>query len=152
MPPRPRLSLLSPQHGQGSDKTGATSTTYCAVHFQSWALLYPHAVVQHDPRAQRLVHLSRLSGLPIELNAHPLLFALSTNTPTASLMPLVTALSSLSTFSSIGCLSAPTHPSAPIVCTLAFFHKGNATPFWSDIPGRPETQVGRWHAMRRRGR
>jgi hypothetical protein len=24
-------------------------------------------------------------------------------------------------------------------------------PFYSDIPGRPETQVGRWHAMRKRG-
>jgi len=24
-------------------------------------------------------------------------------------------------------------------------------PFRSDIPGRPETQVGRWHAMRKRG-
>ena len=24
-------------------------------------------------------------------------------------------------------------------------------PFWSDIPGRPETQVGRWHAMRKKG-
>jgi len=24
-------------------------------------------------------------------------------------------------------------------------------PFRSDIPGRPETQVGRWHAMRKKG-
>ena len=55
---------------------------------------------------------------------------------TASLLtPLVTALSSLSTSSSIGCLSAPTHPSVPIACSVAFFHKGNATPFSNDIPG-----------------
>ena len=24
-------------------------------------------------------------------------------------------------------------------------------PFWSEIPGRPETQVGRWRAMRKKG-
>ena len=93
--------------------------------------------------------LSRLSRLPVELNAHPLLFNLSTNTPTPSLTPLVTALSSLYTFSSIGSFSAPTHPSVPIACSVAFFPKGNATPFSSDIPGRPVTQVGRWHAMRK---
>jgi len=34
---------------------------------------------------------------------------------------------------------------------LAFFRKEDATPFCSDIPRRPETQVGRWHAMRKRG-
>jgi hypothetical protein len=38
------------------------------------------------------------------------------------------------------------------VCSLAFFRKEHAVPFRSDIPGRPETQVGRWHAMRRTGK
>jgi hypothetical protein len=95
--------------------------------------------------------LSHLSRLPTELSTHPLLFTLSTNTPTASLSPLVTTLTSLSVSSSVGCLSSAAHPSAPIACSLAFFRKGHATPFYSDIPGRPETQVGRRHAMRKKG-
>ncbi|KAH9046714.1 hypothetical protein EDB84DRAFT_1558165 [Lactarius hengduanensis] len=95
--------------------------------------------------------LSRLSRLPAELGAHPLLFTLSANAPPASLSPLVSALSSLSSSGSVGCLSAAAHPGAPIACSLAFFHKEDATPFYSDIPGRPETQVGRWHAMRKKG-
>ncbi|KAH9165965.1 hypothetical protein EDB89DRAFT_2076313 [Lactarius sanguifluus] len=95
--------------------------------------------------------LSRLSRLPAELGAHPLLFTLSANAPPASLSPLVSALSSLSLSGSVGCLSAAAHPGAPIACSLAFFRKEDATPFYSDIPGRPETQVGRWHAMRKKG-
>ncbi|KAN0127973.1 hypothetical protein V8E53_014227 [Lactarius tabidus] len=95
--------------------------------------------------------LSHLSHLPTELSAHPLLFTLSTNTPIASLSTLVTTLTSLSVSSSVGCLSSAAHPSAPIACSLAFFRKGHATPFYSDIPGRPETQVGRRHAMRKKG-
>ncbi|KAI0299478.1 hypothetical protein BC826DRAFT_1117045, partial [Russula brevipes] len=71
--------------------------------------------------------------------------------PAPSLSALVSALSSLSSAGSVGCLSAPTtaaHPGARIACSLAFFRKEHAVPFRSDIPGRPETQVGRWHAMR----
>ena len=37
------------------------------------------------------------------------------------------------------------------VYSVAFFHGGKAMPFWSEIPGRPESQVGRWHAMRKKG-
>jgi hypothetical protein len=33
---------------------------------------------------------------------------------------------------------------------LAFFRKEHSVPFHSDIPGRPDAQVGRWHAMRRK--
>jgi hypothetical protein len=91
--------------------------------------------------------LSHLSRLPSSLSAHHLLFTLSTNTPTTSLSQLVSTLSSLSASGSVGCLSA--HPGARIACSLAFFRRGYATPFCSDIPGRPETQVGRWHAMRK---
>ena len=95
--------------------------------------------------------LTRLTRLPTELSAHPLLFTLSTNAPIASLSPLVSTLSSLSVSGSVGCLSAAAHPGAPIACSLAFFRKDHAVPFYSDIPGRPETQVGRWHAMRKGG-
>ena len=42
-------------------------------------------------------------------------------------------------------------PPPLIACSLAFFRKEHSVPFRSDIPGRPETQVGRWHAMRKTG-
>ncbi|KAN0127952.1 hypothetical protein V8E53_013574 [Lactarius tabidus] len=74
--------------------------------------------------------LSHLSRLPTELSAHPPLFTLSTNTPTASLTPLVTALSSL------------------------YFSKQRRLPLHPRTPAHlshPETQVGRWHAMQKRG-
>ena len=45
-----------------------------------------------------------------------------------------------------GCLST-----APIACSLAFFHKRDATPFQSDVTGRQEAEVGRWHAIQKRG-
>ena len=107
-----------------------------------------HAVLQHVLARNASSILSRLSHLPTKLSAdsssryhqHP--YRLS--------HPLVTALSSLST-TSVGCLSAPTHPNAPIAYSVAFFHMGKAMPFWSEIPGRPESQVGRWHAMRKKG-
>ena len=41
--------------------------------------------------------------------------------------------------------------SCPHRVLVAFFRKDHAVPFRSDIPGRPETQVGRWHAMRKKG-
>ncbi|KAH9979676.1 hypothetical protein BJV74DRAFT_780156 [Russula compacta] len=94
--------------------------------------------------------LAHISCLPASLASHPLLFTLSTNTPAPSLSPLVSALSALSSSGSVGCLTAPSHPGAPIACSLVFFRKEHAVPFRSDIPGRPVTQVGRWHAMRRK--
>ena len=115
-------------------------------------MLYSSTVLARNA-SSILAHISRL---PAELASHPLLFTLSTNAPAPSLPPLVSALSSFSSSGSVGCLSAPTHPgapaSAPIACSLAFFRKEHSVPFRSDIPGRPETQVGRWHAMRRTGK
>lgn len=107
-------------------------------------MLYSSTVLARNA-SSILAHISRL---PAELASHPLLFTLSTNAPAPSLSSLVSALSSLSSAGSVGCLSAPTHPGPRIACSLAFFRKEHATPFRSDIPGRPETQVGRWHAMR----
>jgi hypothetical protein len=92
--------------------------------------------------------LAHISRIPAELATHPLLFTISTNTPVSSLSSLVSALSSFSSSGNVGCLSAASHSGAPITCSLAFFRKDYATPFHSDIPGRPEPQVGRWHAMR----
>ncbi|KAI0250460.1 hypothetical protein BJV78DRAFT_1275785 [Lactifluus subvellereus] len=111
-------------------------------------MLYSSTVLARNA-ASILTHISRL---PAELAAHPLLFTLSTNTPISSLSPLVSALSSLSSSGSVGCLSAASHSGAPIGCSLAFFRKEDATLFRSDMPGRPETQVGRWHAMRKKGK
>ena len=123
-------------------------------------MLYSSTVLARNA-SSILAHISRL---PVELASHPLLFTLSTNAPASSLSPLVSALSALSSSGSVGCLSAPlTHPAtatiatttpttaAPIACSLAFFRKDHAVPFRSEIPGRPEIQVGRWHAMRRKG-
>ncbi|KAF8495724.1 hypothetical protein F5888DRAFT_1615424 [Russula emetica] len=114
-------------------------------------MLYSSTVLARNA-SSILAHISRL---PASLTSHPLLFTLSTNAPAPSLAPLVSALSSFSSSGSVGCLSAPTNPgatgvsAAPIACSLAFFRKEHSVPFRSDIPGRPETQVGRWHAMRR---
>ena len=112
-------------------------------------------IFKHSARAQRVLHPrayiapprgTRFSPSPL----HPL------HQRPSTLPPLVSALSSFSSSGSVGCLSAPTHPgapaSAPIACSLAFFRKEHSVPFRSDIPGRPETQVGRWHAMRRTGK
>ena len=117
-------------------------------------MLYSSTVLARNA-SSILAHISRL---PASLASHPLLFTLSTNAPAPSLSTLVSALSSFSSSSgSVGCLSAPIHPgapgtsAAPIACSLAFFRKEHSVPFHSDIPGRPETQVGRWHAMRRTG-
>src|SRR6266702_6529288 len=107
-------------------------------------MLYSSTILARDASS---IH-SHLSRLPAELGcAHPLLFALSSNAPTASLSPLVSALSSLSASGYLGCLSAAAHPDAPVACSLAFFCREDATLFCSDIPGRRETQVGRWHAL-----
>ena len=115
-------------------------------------MLYSSTVLARNA-SSILAHISRL---PAELASHPLLFTFSTNAPAPSLPPLVSALSSFSSFGSVGCLSAPTHPgapaSAPIACSLTFFRKERSVPSRSDIPGRPEMQVGRWHAMRRAGK
>ncbi|KAN0114252.1 hypothetical protein V8E52_006902 [Russula decolorans] len=116
-------------------------------------MLYSSTVLARNA-SSILAHISRL---PASLASHPLLFTLSTNAPAPSLATLVSALSSFSSSGSVGCLSAPTHPgapgasAAPIACSLAFFRNEHSVPFRSDIPGRPETQVGRWHAMRRTG-
>ena len=50
--------------------------------------------------------------------------------------------------SSVGCLSAPL-PEAPdqVVCSVLEVPYGMGRPFVSNIPGRPPTQVGRYHAM-----
>ncbi|KAF8257491.1 hypothetical protein EI94DRAFT_1817694 [Lactarius quietus] len=85
--------------------------------------------------------LSHLSHLPTSLRAHHS----SSHYPPIPQPPLSPHSSPLSPPSP--------HPAASIVClqqrTPARLSR--VTPFWSDIPGRPVTQVGKWHAMRERG-
>ncbi|KAN0128649.1 hypothetical protein V8E53_013568, partial [Lactarius tabidus] len=88
--------------------------------------------------------LPYLSRLFTQLSVHPLPFALSTT----SLSPLVATLTSSS---SIGYLSSAAHPAAHIACSLAFLRRDDTTPICSDITGRPENQVGRSGAIRKKG-
>ena len=115
-------------------------------------ILHASTILARSPTAI----LSHLFKIPKALSKHPLLFTLSSNTPTSSLESLISALTSLSSHENIGCISAPLPTSPPstgeyIACSLAFFDKETCVPFRSDIPGRADTQVGRWHAMRKQG-
>ena len=90
-------------------------------------------------------------------SSHTLLFSIS---PSATVSE--TDLGSIvSVFSrhprSVGCLSAPIQTgrgagatSIPTVCSIAAFDARNATPFRSIVPGKEPTQVGRWHAFRKK--
>jgi hypothetical protein len=119
-----------------SRATGATTPPCCTPARST------HAA---RPPSSRISRVSLYRSAPTPSSSH------YPPTPQPPLSPLITALTSLSASSSVACLSAAAHPNAPIACSVAFFHKSDATPFYSDIPGRPETQVGRWHAMRKRG-
>ncbi|KAN0127961.1 hypothetical protein V8E53_014215 [Lactarius tabidus] len=139
--------MHEPERGPGVIATPSATGAIRTANDAANPMLYSSKILARNASSI----LSSLSRLPTELSAHPPLFTLSTNTPTSSLSPLVTTLTSLSVSSSVGCLPSAAHPSVLIACSLAFFCKGNATPFYSDIPGRPETQVGRRHAMRKKG-
>ena len=106
-------------------------------------MLYSSTVLalQRVLHSRLLATPTHLSHLSTELAFHPLLFAFSV----------------LPSSGSAGSLSAPlTQPAAAtttdalIACSLAFFRKEQAVLFRGDIPGRPETPVRRWHAMRNR--
>lgn len=100
-----------------------------------------------------LTHVSRIS---LAFPDHVPLFTLSASPSVqqSHLQDLVTRLCTLSPHA-VGCLSAPVPSSsealrAGVACSLAVFHKDNATAFRSDIPGRSAPQVGRWHAFRQK--
>lgn len=96
--------------------------------------------------------LSRVSQLSKLYRDHSLLFALSSNTDAADLSHLVDGLTSFSS-QAVGCLSAPLpgyDGHGLIACSLAVFDRGRVVPFRSTIPGKEATQVGRWHAFRKK--
>lgn len=104
--------------------------------------------------------VKQLADLPFRDAAHVLLFSISPapGLPQDELSELVHVLSSHP--NSIGCLSAPARighnsvvgSNAPFetVCSVAVFDGDMVTPFRSTIPGKEPTQVGRWHAFRKR--
>ncbi|KAH9065462.1 hypothetical protein EDB87DRAFT_1595972 [Lactarius vividus] len=131
---------------------------YCFNHpFTSFSALYQLSDLRSQASDRRslpqmlyyrmnLVHntlSSCLSHLPAELGTRLHLFVFSANALPTSLWSLISVHSSLTVSDSVSCLS--THHSTP--CLLAFFGEENSMPFCSDIPGWPETQVERWHAM-----
>ena len=94
---------------------------------------------------QRLVHPLASLASPHRAQRPRLLFTLSTNAPTASLTPLVTAPSSLSTSSNIGFSPHPRTPARPSHVRWRFFT--GVRLFFSGEIYRPETQLERWDAM-----
>lgn len=105
---------------------------------------------------------------PKSLASHTVLFSLAPS-PTISQTELQELVSHLTAYpNSIGCLSAPirvrsradpqrraTQNAADewrdtTVCSVATFDNTLVVPFWSEIPGKEATQVGRWHAFRKR--
>ncbi|KAJ3909032.1 hypothetical protein F5879DRAFT_188923 [Lentinula edodes] len=95
--------------------------------------------------------LSRLQRIKSQYAStpHTFLFALSATTQSSELSSLVDTLMDFSSTSSLGCLSAPLS-SGYISCSIALFDPKNAISFRSTIAGQEKTQVGRWHAFRRK--
>ncbi|KAI0316657.1 hypothetical protein OF83DRAFT_1059991 [Amylostereum chailletii] len=108
-------------------------------------MLFARTLIASNPSAL-LEHISRL---PPSLKHHNLLFTLSLAIPADVLSALVSALSTFSVATNVGSLSAPLpgHETAH-ACALAVFDKAHSLPFRSDIPGRIQAQVGKWHQMR----
>ncbi|KAJ4482544.1 hypothetical protein J3R30DRAFT_2188415 [Lentinula aciculospora] len=95
--------------------------------------------------------LSRLNRIKIQYSStpHTFLFALSTPSLSSELSSLVDTLMAFSPKSSLGCLSAPLTPGY-ISCSIALLDPKSAISFRSAIAGQEKTQVGRWHAFRRK--
>ncbi|KAF8156977.1 hypothetical protein B0H34DRAFT_657786 [Crassisporium funariophilum] len=93
---------------------------------------------------------------------HTFLFALSANFPASDdLLNTVEQLTQSNTKRNghtLGCLSDPlpsslfqsSHCDPVLSCSIAIFDTALSVPFRSDIPGRTQTQVGRWHSFRKK--
>ncbi|GJE91814.1 hypothetical protein PsYK624_079650 [Phanerochaete sordida] len=103
---------------------------------------------------QILRQLTTLPHLSSASSSQTLLFSLSPapDLPQDALSALVRILTQQP--GAIGCLSAPLRPRGaaltPTVCSVAALDGARATPFRSTLPGKEPTQVGRWHAFRKR--
>ncbi|KAJ3760187.1 hypothetical protein EV360DRAFT_40397 [Lentinula raphanica] len=110
-------------------------------------MLHSTTIVSRSSTAV-LSHLNRIKS-QYATSPHTFLFALSVPTHSSELSSLVDTLMTFSPTSSLGCLSSPLVPGY-ISCSVALLDPRNATLFRSTIPGREQTQVGRWHAFRRK--
>lgn len=106
--------------------------------------------------------LSRIQALSKQYAGHnlTLLFALSANIPDSQdLGRAVNQLVNLDKTRTVGCLSGPLDRTRingtsiandAVSLSVAVFDSQTIKTFRSTIPGREETQVGRWHAFRRK--
>ena len=107
--------------------------------------------------------LANIPHLASSTSSQTLLFSLAPapDLPQDALSDLVRILTHQP--NAVGCLSAPTKQAfsrknkdgnsglaTPTVCSVAVFDAKGVTPFRSTIPGKEPTQVGRWHAFRKR--
>ncbi|KAF5380758.1 hypothetical protein D9757_007162 [Collybiopsis confluens] len=102
------------------------------------------SVISRSPSAI----LARLKQINAH-NAGTVLFVLSSPNKSSELSTLVDALVNISPHSTVGCLSASPSPGL-ISCSVALFDTKTVIPFRSTIPGQEKTQVGRWHAFRKK--
>lgn len=101
--------------------------------------------------------LRYLSGRfsPNRTSSQPLLYVLSPahSLPAEELSSIVSFLTSVP--NSVGCLGSTlplsvrglSHRTSTTVLSLAQFDSTKASTFRSEIPGKPEAQVGRWHRI-----
>lgn len=122
------------------------------------ALAACRTYVAHDIRSL----IRSLTKLPSQLSVsdekHTLLFSLAPSPDVSQndLSELVQALNAHPR--TVGCLSAShhelleprAHQKRPTHVSIAAFHRHLVVPFRSTIPGKEPTQVGRWHAFRKR--
>lgn len=132
---RKRYSCL----GGNSDSDDTVYTV-----FQPRATSYSYAYSTYNA-SSILSHLSHLSFLLSVQSPVTPLYTIHQRLKCLSL--LAPALFSLSASGSIDCLSAFRTPARP---SRASQQRGRM-PFWSDILGQPDSQIGRRHVMRKRG-
>lgn len=134
---RKRYSCL----GGNSD---SDDTVYCILAVSATLLLRSYAYSTYNA-SSILSHLSHLSFLLSVQSPVTPLYTIHQRLKCLSL--LAPALFSLSASGSIDCLSAFRTPARP---SRASQQRGRM-PFWSDILGQPDSQIGRRHVMRKRG-
>lgn len=93
--------------------------------------------------------LSRLSRQPSSASTHSSAISDIRQRPNHLTFTTVSVFLVRSTSSRVGRLSASAHLRMPIRCSLSFFRNMDAMPF-CDIPGWSETQVWKWHELRKR--
>jgi len=105
-----------------------------------------HTIISRSP-SNILKHIERLKKTTNFHNSS-ILFTVSPPSSSSDLSDLVDALTTWPNANTIGCLTSPTH-SDTVTCSIAFFENQRSVLFRSTIPGREQTQVGRWHSFRK---